>query len=91
MDRGKTLADFLADRSEGAVKTGVQLIAASLVLTVEDLIHHGEYPFLVSCFSKCDRQMGGVVRRRTESLFDQLQPVLGIEACPGTISVARAS
>src|SRR5688572_14119309 len=50
MHGGKTLADFAANRSEGAVETGVQLVAASLVLTVEDLIHHGEYPFLVFWF-----------------------------------------
>jgi hypothetical protein len=48
MDGGKTLADFLADRPESPVKTGVQLVPASLVLTVEDLIHHGE--FLSSSF-----------------------------------------
>src|SRR5688572_15367374 len=66
MDGGKTLADFAADRSEGAVETGVQLVAASLVLTVEDLIHHGEYPFLVFCFFKvrsedvCCRSRPGV-------------------------------
>src|SRR5215204_6699938 len=48
MDGGKTLADFLADRPEGPVETGVQLVAPSLILTVEDLIHHGE--FLSSSF-----------------------------------------
>jgi len=41
-------------------------------------------------FSKRDWQRCAVVRG-AEGLFDQLQPVFGVETCPGTISVARAS
>ena len=73
---GQALADFAADRCYGSVDSGIQFVAARLVLTVEDLIHHGDHHFFV--FSKRDRETGAVVGGRAKRSFDERDPAFRV-------------
>jgi hypothetical protein len=51
-------------------------------MAVENLIHHGEHPFLSSVWSECQRKFVDPIVRGFEGRFDQLQSMGVIEGVP---------
>ena len=47
MKNFQAIAEAVADRGKGPVETSMQICAASLIIAVENLVHHGDHPFLL--------------------------------------------